>query len=95
MTEAEYIRQKSLVTAALALLGLVLFVSTLALIYRPVHAQNNREVAPYKFADLPYGRIYKSVHEGCELFIVESDFFTDYHNLTEQHAYSVTLGRCQ
>jgi hypothetical protein len=33
--------------------------------------EEQREVAPYKFADLPHGRIYKAVHEGCELFISE------------------------
>jgi hypothetical protein len=55
-----------------------------------------QEVAPYKFADLPHGRIYKAVHQGCELFIVESDFQTDYHNVPlQQHSYTVTLGRCQ
>lgn len=30
------------------------------------------EIAPYAFAELPHGgTIYKAVHEGCELFIVE------------------------
>jgi hypothetical protein len=51
------------------------------------------EVKPYAFAELPHGRIYKAVHEGCELWIVESDFDTDYHNRTTQHTYSVTAGR--
>lgn len=44
-----------------------------------VHAQDvelrcveMKEVKPYAFAALPYGgKIYKAVHEGCELFIVE------------------------
>lgn len=54
--------------------------------------RSKTEVAPYKFADLPHGRIYKAVHEGCELFIVETDNDT---TMSSGHGftYSVTAAR--
>jgi cbb3-type cytochrome oxidase cytochrome c subunit len=36
-------------------------------------AQDTQEIKPYVFAELPHGRIYKAIHEGCELYIVESE----------------------
>jgi hypothetical protein len=39
-------------------------------------AQSSQEVAPYIFAKLTTDTvIYKAVHEGCELYIVESDAY--------------------
>lgn len=58
--------------------------------HRPVQAQSVQEVPPYKFADLPHGRIYKAVHEGCELYIVESNL-----SLQVPEQYAITTGRCQ
>jgi hypothetical protein len=52
-----------------------------------------QEVKPYVFAELPHGRIYKTVHEGCELYIVENDMQTDYRNIAEQHIYAIAAGR--
>jgi hypothetical protein len=57
---------------------------------RIVHADEQKEIAPYKFADLPHGRIYKAVHEGCELYIVESEWTTG-AGLNE--TYQVATGR--
>ena len=58
---------------------------------------DEQEVAPYRFADLPHGRIYKVVQQGCELFIVESDVQLpsgQYGVLSyPQHSYAVATGR--
>jgi len=45
----------------------------LLLICLPTKAGSKEdEITPYAFAELPHGgTIYKAVHEGCELFIVE------------------------
>jgi hypothetical protein len=50
-----------------------------------------QEVKPYVFAELPHGRIYKTVHEGCELYVVENDFYT--YGARDQHQYAITSGR--
>jgi hypothetical protein len=50
-----------------------------------------QEVKPYTFAELPHGRIYKTVHEGCELYVVENDFYT--YGARDQHQYAITSGR--
>lgn len=35
-------------------------------------AQSPKDIAPYKIAELPEGSVvYKLVHQGCELFVVE------------------------
>jgi hypothetical protein len=63
----------------------------------PAHAMEVQEVKPYVFAELPHGRIYKTVHEGCELYIVESDIPTvsNQPGLSFHH-YSLSTGRgCQ
>jgi hypothetical protein len=52
-----------------------------------------QEVKPYVFADLPHGRIYKTVHEGCELYIVENDYEAGPGTYNYQHAYAITAGR--
>jgi len=60
-----------------------------------VHAQETQEVKPYVFAELPHGRIYKTVHEGCELFIVEtrSDWEMAYRDTNSTYNYAITTGR--
>jgi hypothetical protein len=55
------------------------------------HAMEFQEVKPYVFAELPHGRIYKTVHEGCEVYIVESDSI--HANDWDTHQYSITTGR--
>jgi hypothetical protein len=50
------------------------------------------EVKPYVFAELPHGRIYKAVHQGCELFISESDYFYA-GGVMNQHQYTIVTGR--
>lgn len=54
----------------------VLFTAILAEHYiERVEAQESspKEIAPYKFAELPHGsEVYKIVHQGCELFVVEN-----------------------
>jgi hypothetical protein len=83
--------QKALVLA-------LCFILLLAILFsiptwpRP-HAMEMQEVKPYVFANLPHGRIYKTVHEGCELYIVENDMQTDYRNIADQHIYSIATGR--
>lgn len=73
---------------------LLMSFSVLYLLRHPatIRADDNQEIAPYKFADLPHGRIYKAVHEGCELFIVENDFLPE-HGVVTQHQYSISTGR--
>ena len=75
-------------------------VGTLLLLYATIfsknrtHADDQQEVKPYVFAELPHGRIYKTVHEGCELFIVESDIPTLANQPGEQfHHYGIATGR--
>jgi len=81
----------------LLILALSFFVYTLVR-GRQADAQVNTaprfpsEVTPYKFADLPHGRIYKTVHDGCELYIVESEWQT---GTGLNHTYNITLGRCK
>lgn len=60
-----------------------------AAIDRVVEAQNLQvqETKPYEFAELPHGFIYKAVHEGCELYIVEAN--TDSTHMS----YSIATGR--
>jgi hypothetical protein len=57
----------------------------------PVRASEFNEVKPYVFAELPHGRIYKTVHEGCELYIVESDW--EAAQTWGNHTYSITAGK--
>jgi hypothetical protein len=56
-----------------------------------------QEVKPYVFAELPHGRIYKAVHESCELYIVENDFNIPGGQYgiesNQQHSYSIATGR--
>jgi hypothetical protein len=55
-----------------------------------------QEVKPYVFATLPHGRVYKTVHEGCELFITESDVNIpggQYGFANGTEFYAVTTGR--
>lgn len=81
------------------LAGLVLFILTAITAVISVersHAQEANEAKPYVFADLPHGRIYKAVHQGCEIFVVESDINIpagSYGMANGQHAYSITTGR--
>jgi hypothetical protein len=78
-----------------AILGLVAIVLwALVLIIRErwqVHASEFNEVKPYVFAELPHGRIYKTVHEGCELYVAESD--VAHVNDWDAHSYTITTGR--
>jgi hypothetical protein len=53
--------------------------------YSGACVQTFEEVKPYVFADLPNGRIYKAVHEGCELFIVEAG--------PSAYTYAIATGR--
>ena len=59
-----------------AIFGTLCLIASVALNKHRVHAMEVQEVKPYVFAELPHGRIYKTVHEGCELYIVESDIPT-------------------
>lgn len=54
-----------LVVAILIVMGTLCF-------YKAVNAQEpKREIQPYAFADVEENvRVYKVVHEGCELYIV-------------------------
>jgi hypothetical protein len=58
-----------------------------------VRAMENQEVKPYVFAELPHGRIYKTVHEGCELYIVENDMTGTAGQNAYEHFYSISSGR--
>lgn len=61
----------------------------LTMLLWPSSAQENQEVAPYAFAHLPHGIVYKTVHQGCELFIVESVSYP----YGQQVTYAITTGR--
>ena len=61
--------------------------------YRAAHAQETQEIKPYVFAELPHGRIYKAVHEGCELFITENDFQEFNNQYGQVHFYTIATGR--
>jgi hypothetical protein len=58
-------------------------------------AQDTQEIKPYVFAQLPHGRIYKTVHEGCELFITETESHWDmaYRDTQTTYSYAVATGR--
>jgi hypothetical protein len=56
-------------------------------------AQDTQEIKPYVFAELPHGRIYKTVHEGCELFITENDFQEFNNQYGAVHFYTIATGR--
>ena len=93
MTPGEKIfRFRTLVAAALMIFAMCSYIAR-----HPVQAQESNEVAPYKFADLPHGRIYKAIHQGCEIFIVENDVQLpggNYGVLSyPQHSYAVATGR--
>jgi cbb3-type cytochrome oxidase cytochrome c subunit len=78
----------------LALLGLG--VSMRMFFHVTAAAQETEEVKPYVFAELPHGRIYKAVHEGCEIFIVESDIAIPGGQSAQRYgttAYSIATGR--
>jgi hypothetical protein len=63
---------------------------------RRVNASEFNEVKPYVFAELPHGRIYKTVHEGCELYVVESDVTIpsgQYGMPFGTEVYSITAGK--
>jgi len=84
------------VIGALALVGsAILF----GLGMREAKAQTveQQEVKPYVFAELPHGRIYKTVHEGCELFIVETESHGTMSGGSfatfEGHTYAIATGR--
>lgn len=52
-------------------------------------AQGSPEIAPYKFAQLPLNgpSLFKTVHEGCELYIVASNMYV------QDPKVSITTGR--
>jgi hypothetical protein len=83
----------SAILGTLCLLYAALYAACDYIVRHPVHAQEVQvqEVKPYVFADLPHGRIYKTVHEGCELYIVEADVV--YGTGGSSHAYDITAGR--
>jgi hypothetical protein len=69
------------------LIGVAVILATLLL--WPARATEFEEVAPYAFAKLPHGTVYKTVHQGCEIFIVESVSWP----YGEQVIYSIATGR--
>jgi hypothetical protein len=60
--------------------------------YAHAHAMEYQEVKPYAFAELPHGTIYKTVHEGCELYIVETNNDRA-DSMGKGFTYSITAGR--
>jgi hypothetical protein len=88
---------KSFLAGLLLASVIIVFALVAGLIYDRVaqrlHAQERQEeIPPYKFADLPHGRIYKAVHEGCELFIVEGEMRVSGAD-DAGHFYAIATGR--
>lgn len=60
--------------------------------YKGVKAQEIKEVRPYAFAELPNGTIvYKTVHEGCELYIAQN--YVGQLNHADSVSVAITTGR--
>lgn len=76
---------RQLIIAAILILGI-------SLLLRNAKADGLQDVAPYEFGKTPDGtKIYKAVHQGCELFIAENYKFQMNHG--DAIAVSITTGR--
>jgi hypothetical protein len=84
---------KNLLSFAFAIAGLFLIFFVASRAADKASAMENQEVKPYVFAELPHGRIYKTVHEGCELYIVETETKVHPQNFYPSHFYSIAIGR--
>ncbi len=59
--------------------------------FRSVEAQSPQEVAPYLFATAGETKVFKLVHQGCELFVAENIHWQA--NRSDSVGVSITAGR--